>query len=262
MDQLRGSLTALWDDPAGMALKAKIEGAIGPKVTTKKWPEAWALATVEFRLLTPFLGAQSIVGNDLLETAYRRSSYKSINLDKCDPKTIPLVFERCIVRDALVIHRACVRGFLRGHLKQAGKSDMGIAHFGTRDIRVKPKTPLSVIRLALPNDPNAPKNVTAKGMCYHEALSPGEVLTMQFSWPTRNYLSPEEMEAWLRLALEAPVRSMSPARGTQYGASELVSFSYELYPAGVAMSDDPARSKRVADDEVGTVVEVDDGEAE
>jgi hypothetical protein len=60
------------------------------------------------------------------------------------------------------------------------------------------------------------------GFGYYEVLLPGQEIVWKFSAPTKNFMTPAEMERWLRRVLCQNRRSMSPARGTQTGAAELL----------------------------------------
>lgn len=225
----KGIINTLYDDPAGLAIKANIESAIAAKEPKKvNKPQDWAVFEVKFRLLTPWLGAQPIEGNEYLSVCYGTSPFKLAEEHFKDPKSLPLVFERDAITGELLIHRSCVRGFIKTHLSQAGRSEFNVDLFGVQEIRVKPEKPLTVVKKPIQRQGVRGNESSGAGFAHYETLFPGEELMMKFTAPTKNFLTPKQLEKWLRVALEYPTRSMSPARGVETGSAELLTCTHTL----------------------------------
>ena len=60
----------------------------------------------------------------------------------------------------------------------------------------------------------------------HEVLLEGVRLAWSFAMPTKNFMLPGELKEWLNYILVMPHRSMSPARGGQYGEAVLMSLRH------------------------------------
>lgn len=230
-----GMISALEDDPAGQAIKANIENVISQKETkARDTPSDWHVFEALIKLLDPWYGAQPIENNPYLAEGYRRSPYRAFDLDKVDPNDVPLVFERDYATGEIIIPRCCVRGFLKNHLRMAGKGQGSIDLIGVQEIRVTPdKGNLSLTRKPIQRAGAMRANEgTGAGLKYYEVLVPGTELWFEFSGPTKNFLNVAQYRQWLSAALRRPVRSMSPARGTERGAAELLHL--ESTPVGIS----------------------------
>jgi hypothetical protein len=231
--QVNDLIPTLKADTAGIAIMAELSGETkGPKPTKK--PKNWVDYEVTLRLLRPWYGAQPLDGNNQLRASLRNHKFPGLFKDDQDPKTIPLMFERHPDGESLVVHKACVAGFIKGHLNRAGKSFYNVDLFDLEDIvvQVGEGRPNGTNLLIAEHPIQAPTNrqgATGAGMGYYEALQPGQIVHWYFSAPEKHFLSPAEMERWLRRVLKRNRRSMSPARGTQTGAAELVEFKFERW---------------------------------
>lgn len=225
-------LPTLLEDPAGMAIKAEIEGMLqGDKTRTSKkrdYPQEWATYRVKFRLRKPWHGSQVWEGNPYLQTMYRDSEFNGTFNQSGDPTQFPLLFDRN-VDGGISIHVGCVRGFLQQHLPKAGLSKWSVEHFGLESIDHMPQ---QIIIHKMPiqrSGQSSPGSSMGCGFGYYETLLPGEEITWVFSAPTVNFMTPERMKRFLTRALRYPGRSMSPARGTQDGSADLVELAYTLW---------------------------------
>jgi hypothetical protein len=220
-------IPTLMDDPAGIAVKAEIEGHLNEGKSTKggkarNLAAEWANYEVKFKLLTPWYGSQVLPGNALLAMAYAQSKYPNTFDQNCDPTMIPLLFERCWESGGILVHNACVRGFIKSHLQSIGQSAWSVDRFLVQPIVHMPK------KIIIAKHPIQTQQGGA-GFGYYEAILPGEELTMKFAAPTVNFISPAMMERWLGRALRNPTRSMSPARGSQTGHAKLVEIKHTLW---------------------------------
>lgn len=245
---VRGMINKLQDDPAGIAIKAEMEGAIATKGTKgRNYPRTYAAFEADFMLLTPFYGGQPYNASPQLQRLVAESPYQFKANRGNGPQALDgkqrdslLVFERAPNRTLpdgtvlgegeIIIHSACVRGFFHTHLRMAGKSPMQCKLIGVEEIRVKPQYGLE---LAAHPIITHGKDVSwewgqGSGVGYYEALQAGEVLTMRFLAPTENFLTPKQFEAWLEEVFRKPARSMSPARGVQTGRAKLVELRHTL----------------------------------
>ena len=139
---VRKLIPTLMDDPAGIAIKAEIEGVLNDgKSGTKdrNLPQAWANYVVEFKLLTPWLGSQVLAGNALLALAYEASEFSDTFPQDCDPAMVPLLFERDWETKGILIHNACVRGFFREHLTSLELSPWSVNKIYAQPITHTPK---------------------------------------------------------------------------------------------------------------------------
>lgn len=222
-------IPALMDDTAGIAIKQAIEGQKKDTKEKDRYPRLWADYTIEIELLSPWLGAQSIDGNEYLKYLYDQATDYNHTIPKdCDPQCIPLVFERNH-QGALVIHAANVRGFLKTHLRSAGVSPFSIDHFYVQPVVVRPER-LFVTKIPI-IDPHAKgMQSRGKGLGFYEVIPAGTRIVFKFAAPTKNYISPDKMKSWLGRVLEQPSSSMSPARGRQYGAAKMISCDCSLWP--------------------------------
>jgi hypothetical protein len=227
---LTNMIPTLEEDAGGVALMALIEGIEGKKKEEGRYPQAWADYEVRFKLLRPWLGGTPYHGNPMLQVAYEKSPYRAKPAPKLDgdPNDMPLLFPRSTIDGALIIHRACVSGFLKGGLRSANLSPFAIEHFHVEDILVRPEPGQLTLELwpVMRADEWRGKG---GGLRQYEALVPGVEITWTFAAPSKNFISPANMEHWLRRILRSNGRSMSPARGNQTGKAELLEVKHELW---------------------------------
>jgi hypothetical protein len=223
-------LTKLKGETAGVAVLATLgdaeKAAAKEKNKQQHWPKDWCRYDVTIKLLRPMLGGHPLSAP--LKKEYLKSEHRdeTLNLDED-----PLVFERG-PEGELIIGKNCVKNFFRD-----GLSSLGIAHttinlwrFG--DVHIVPG--LGVTSKYLPIQRAETRGGRGKnegaGLKWYEALPPGTVINFAFFAPTTNYISPEQLQAWCEYAFEFNARSISPARGTQYGAAKLVGFEHAPAP--------------------------------
>lgn len=227
-------IPTLKDDTAGVAILAELKGEDGKDGTKRVYPEDWADYEVTFRLLEPWYGSQVFEGNVYLQAAYEAHGQNGTFKQGQDPKTIPLLFDRHPDGKSLVVHKACVAGFVSDNLNRAGRSSYNVDLFGLESIKIVPgegrngngangdKLKHLVVSKLPIQAPTNRQGASGAGFGYYETLMPGQIITWKFSAPTKNFLTPQQMERWLKRVLSQNRRSMSPARGTQTGAAELV----------------------------------------
>lgn len=222
-------LTALKDDPAGQALLALLgEAEANANTDTskgRKYPRDWHLFEIKIKLIMPLLGAHPAIGQ--LKADYVASPFKDKELDLTAD---PLIFDRG-PEGELVIGKNCIAGFVEMGLPALHIPYTTINLWRFSDILVRPKT---VTRIHLPiqsGQATGRRGVnTGAGMKWYEAIPAGEVIEIRFLAPTTNYLDPEKFKQFLEIAFEFNKRSISPARGTQYGTAKLVDFQHKLVP--------------------------------
>jgi hypothetical protein len=220
-------IPTLKDDTAGVAIMAELAGDVGTGKKPRDYPEDWADYEVTLMLLEPWYGSQVFEGNVYLQDAFENHEHnKSIKKGQ-DPKTIPLLFDRHPDGKSLSVHKACVAGFIRDNLNRAGKSSYNVDLFGLENLKITVgegrKNGKNLVISKLPiQAPTNRQGASGAGFGYYETLMPGQKITWRFSAPTKNFMTPAEMERWLRRVLCQNRRSMSPARGTQTGAAELL----------------------------------------
>lgn len=222
-------LTALKDDPAGQALLALLgEAEASANASTTKgrtYPRDWHLFKVKIKLITPMLGAHPAVGQ--LKADYVQSSHKD---DKLDLTTEPLVFDRG-PEGELVIGKNCVAGFISMGLPALHIPYTSIDLWRFSDVLVKPKKVTALCLPVLVGQATGRKGTNqGAGMKWYEAIPAGEEIEIKFLAPTTNYLDPEKLKQFLEVAFEFNKRSISPARGSQFGTAKLVSFEHTLVP--------------------------------
>jgi hypothetical protein len=226
-------LTALLDDAAGMAIKSQIEqylgaGEDGNRGKSQGYPKGpYALYTLKLKLLQKWYGPYPLEESPARQSEYEKTDFKAHG----NVGTPYHVFQRTFDGKKLSIHTGCVRGFFKNHLGKLGMGPNAIRYFDFEPIEHRPQLPLKVMTNRLPvqrADAAKAGESTGAGFIYYETLMPGEVITVQFTAPTVNFVTPKELENWLRHVLRFCTRSMSPARGSQTGKSELVSLEHEL----------------------------------
>jgi len=245
---VRGMINKLEDDPAGIAIKAEMEGEIsGKSKKTRDYPCNYAAFEADFMLLSPFYGGQPYTASPQLQRLVAESPYQfkgaksegPLSLDAKQRDSL-LVFERAsnktlpdgtvLGEGEIVIHSACVRGFIQTHLRMAEKAPSHCKLFGVEEIRVKPQLGLELAAHPIITHGNDVSWEWGKGsgVAFYEALQAGEILTLKFLAPTKNFLTPKQYEAWLDRAFRSPARSMSPARGVQTGRAKLVALRHTM----------------------------------
>jgi hypothetical protein len=222
-------LTVLKDDPAGQALLALLgEAEANANTGTskgRKYPKDWNLFEIKIKLITPMLGAHPPIGQAKMD--YLTSPYKDQELDLTAD---PLIFDRG-PEGELVIGKNCIAGFIEMGLPALHIPYTTIGLWRFSDILIKPKR---VTRIHLPiqsGQATGRRGVnTGAGMKWYEAIPAGEEIKIRFLAPTTNYLEPEKLKQFLEVAFEFNKRSISPARGTQFGNAKLVDFKHTLVP--------------------------------
>lgn len=201
-------------------------------------------ARATFVITRPFLGAQIWDGNlELQENYFEAGRYFTLHLNRHkrmegaelkDPWNAklnpafdadrPLMFERTYDGRIVASHAHSVQNFFRNAV-ESGRS-VGLCKRGFdvtnsmafSDIIVEPsESQLSLTKSPIfrgnergPQDKSAPPK-------YYETLKAGTELVIEFSFPTKNFVTPKEMKFWLERVLYLCIRSMSPARGDQVG---------------------------------------------
>ena len=185
-------------------------------------PEDFARLRLRFRLMECWYGGMPYAGTDRDRDLYHRS--QSARQKPPDEKEPFLVFERDR-SGALIINRACILGWIKNHLPRVGKPDYMIRHFGCKPIRFTPTNgELQVTKKPVQRDgAQFSREGSGCGFSWYEILEAGTELELHFIAPLTNFLNLEELKAFMADALEMPHRSMSPARGRQWGSAELIS---------------------------------------
>lgn len=182
-----------------------------------------------------------------------------------DAKDVPLMFERTCDGKIIATHAAAVKGFLINSVRacppteECSREHHVDNHFCFSDIVLEPedkrgfnlvKLPalrqtsttaavsgceekqggddkgLSLIKLPVMREVMGAE-ARGAGPKNHEIIPAGTTLNWAFSCPTENFITPQQMKAWLAFILRYPNRSMSPARGAQYGAAILKSLKHK-----------------------------------
>jgi hypothetical protein len=203
-----------------------------------------AIATIV--LTDGWLGGQLWDGNDELQENYFEAGryytlhlqrHQRINgikeipkkdglipmLDRFDAER-PLMFERTYDGRIKATHAHSVQNFFKNAVEGGRpinnncRRGFDVSNFmGFTDIIVEPnEMQLTFSKRPIHRNEKGPKSESASPK-YYECLKPGTELDIHFSFPTENFVTPEEMKKWLTLTLRTCIRSMSPARGDQVG---------------------------------------------
>jgi hypothetical protein len=138
-------------------------------------------------------------------------------------------------------HAACIRGAFSDAFAIAKPSNNGKRTFTAndakrffmfKDVTCRPTDEqielkgLSLAKLPVVRKEEGPAGRgRGAGPTFYEALKSGTMVKLNFIHPTKNFITPEEMCAWLKRLL--PFMPMSHARHSQgYGAMKLVEFKY------------------------------------
>jgi len=145
-----------------------------------------------------------------------------------DHKSAPLMFERRAGK-IVAAHKANIRGFLEHGISYLGTPSKNVTHgrsvdhFATQAILIEPEERELCDRLIPIVRGNTRGNEQqGAGLANHEVLIEGTELVWSFAMPTKNFMTPGEVKEWLSYILTMPHRSMSPARGAQYGEAVLM----------------------------------------
>jgi hypothetical protein len=198
-------------------------------------------------LTNGFLGAQVWDGNDELQENYYEAGkfftlhlprHKRMNgngekvpekdgvkiiLDRFDSDR-PLMFERTFDGRIVACHAHSVQNFFKNAVEGGRPISPDCTRgyhvcdfFGFTDVVVDPKEQqLTFSKRPVMRDEKGPQSKGA-GLKYYECLKPGSELEIYFSFPTTNFVTPQQVKFWLERMLHLCIRSMSPARGDQVG---------------------------------------------
>ena len=233
-------------DPNARLIKAEIEGYVDEHGEKKQDPSKWARYTFRIKLLEPWCGGIAPSGNALL-AEYRAAGFKrglrpyrrnGQTWSACkEPSKDLLVFDRFVNGD-LMIQQKCVSGFLTANLNRATRrggrtlSGFSIHYFNVESVRVVPERgQLTIVPRTVQGRDNKDPAAVSVGVGYSnlETLCPGTEVEINFSAPTRNFLTPPEMAVWFGRIVRSAHRYIAPGRGTMYGAAELLDCKYEYW---------------------------------
>lgn len=215
-------------------------------------PTETHIIQVDFQLIVEWLGGHVWEGNDLMQELYFDACrYHTLHFKKADrmkgkhvkpgkpakilsrfqdENDLPLMFQRTYDGKLVASHAASVRGFLDSSMSNIAainkvvKGGWSSDKFGvgpiTADIDEKC---LLITRLPVIRDSSKKgrrSESEGAGLKNHEVLKPGIThLTWEMTMPTKNFCTPAELAKWLAHVMRNPFRTMSPARGKQYGAA-------------------------------------------
>lgn len=252
-----GLIRELRSDSTGALIIEKFTGdkAAGTKAKPRPCDTVDARAT--FLVTNPFLGSQVWDGNDDLQENYfdaeryltlhvkrhkrmegvtkiKEKDGMKVMLDRFDGDR-PLMFERTWDGKIVASHAHSVQNFFvnaveGGHpIGSVTRNYEVKGNFGFTDIIVEPdERQMTFSKRPVIRDERGPQSKAA-GLKYYEALKAGIVLTMEFSFPSKNFATPEEVKFWLARVLRLCIRSMSPARGDQVGTGSILQ-KFEVRP--------------------------------
>ncbi|MCU0912966.1 MAG: hypothetical protein MUC88_00210 [Planctomycetes bacterium] len=236
-------LARLKEDPAGMALAYALEAQPGGRDTGKEisHPDNWATFRITVKLISEIRGGYPYSAG-LIEQIKESKFNKTFDASDWDPADYPLCFDRG-PNGGIMIGSRNFTGFLEWHLNSA--------HYGSRDkilkcnpwmtnlFYVEPTELLPPVKVVMQHRPavqiaGSPKNGAGTrsggfGLKWFETLPPGTEIPFVFSAPTVNFMTPAELERWLRRCLRMARSSFSPAAGRQTGQSELIKFELVEY---------------------------------
>jgi len=249
-------LSELRSDSTGAMIVETFSNGGGGKGPRRPHPEDPHLYEVLLHIKTWFLAGNIWGGNDDLQQSYYDSpKYKTLHLTReqrmagvqlqpdehgnfemikrfNDHKMEPLMFLRSTDGNIIATHTASIRGFLVNSARYIAApapwilAPWHLNHFGLKEIifdgdeRYVNIFKVPVVRKKQGNEKDgATPN-------YHEQLRGGTPLTWRFTAPTVNYITPARMKEWLSVVLAFPFRSMSPARGGQFGGVALKSLRH------------------------------------
>jgi hypothetical protein len=177
-----------------------------------------AIAT--FTTIDPFLGARI---KDQMEDLFIRRSAQG----RKPPEGAKLVLPRNMDGD-VIIDPDHMRGWFGGNLRQYVDTSVWPAQYlaiAPGKVTLRGKT--VQVDLPIQRDPRASTSRgavgTGAGISHHEAMRPGSRIQFYFNFPTKGFMSPIEMRAFLMCAGLMSPRHISP-RGKKYGRLLLTDF--------------------------------------
>jgi hypothetical protein len=247
-----GLIQELRADSTGALIIERYIGDKGGGTDTRAArPSDPADGRVTFVIRDGWLGSQVFDGNDELQEYYFEAAryftlhlmrHERLNgnadkipekngvrvmLDKFDSER-PLMFERTYDGKIKACHAHSVKNFFKNNVeggRPLGECARGyhvLDYFGFTDIIVEPSEHmLTFSKRPVMRDEKGPQSKGA-GLKYYECLKAGTELVMEFSFPTKNFITPQQLKNWIARALYTPPRSMSPARGAQVGTGALL----------------------------------------
>lgn len=217
----------------------------------RTWYKDYWRFWIKWVLLEPIYGSQPFKkgANKLLVRTYLNSPYKNPDLpntvkglEGMDPE--PLLFERDFAGGAIKIHRAAVRGWLRGVLRVNDLRESIAEVTSTRSIFICPSPEdmdtgvgkveqvkdeeswcgYTTVIHPIQAGPNSREKGTGLGLALYECLLPGTEFQMVIDFPCpKGSITPEEFCEVIKDGGLYNPRNLSPARGTQTGAMQMLS---------------------------------------
>lgn len=172
----------------------------------------------KFRLLERLYGGRMMCPT--MKSLRDSSSYLPTLVGRSAP-VIQDFFERAH-DGAILIHGGCVRGWFSSQLPRVTPFSESLRAYCSFDsVKVYPKQGVRLTTLPVP-----PAKGSTRGSppVTYETLMPGEILEVTIHAPTTGFLTPKQMENYLRYLGPHATRKLSPARGSESGAMELISF--------------------------------------
>jgi hypothetical protein len=228
---IKDLLPKLLEDDGARQLKSKLDGMeVEPdsdevdekksKARRAKYTDSHQYSAV-FELQERIYGGRMI--NPSLQFLIDKSDHK-VKLDarKKDQPTINLFFDRA-ADGAILIHCAAVRGWFSSALPRLTphSESVGQNHCGFDEVKIYPQGGVHMTTL-----PVMPKDFRQSGGVpqTHETLMPGELIMVRFWAPTRGFMTPDEMKAYIAWLGQHAQRHLSPARGSETGKMKLLTF--------------------------------------
>jgi hypothetical protein len=255
-----GLIQELRTDSTGALIIERFSASKGGGTdTSKSRPSEPADARFEMDLTNGWLGAQVWDGNDELQENYfdakkfltlHLQRHQRMNgdgakiperdgmrimLDKFDSER-PLMFERTYDGKIIACHAHSVQNFFKNAVEGGRPISEDCTrgyhvcdYMGFTDVIVEPEErQLTFSKRPVMRDEKGPQAKGA-GLKYYECLKPGTRLVVNFSFPTKNFATPQQMKFWLERTLQLCIRSMSPARGDQVGTGAVLK-KFEVRP--------------------------------
>lgn len=255
MAEVAQLLQTLRADSTGALILERLRNT-GNGKDKKPWPKKPHHYQARVLLGCVWVGGHPWAGNTELQRAYFRAGKwhtmhvaeadrcngAALDLTKKDHEVLeafvgqsntPLMFERR--RGKIVAaHKAAVKGFLEKAISKICAPNEEVTHpdrvefFGTKAIMIEPpESVLTIKKLPVQRGNTRGKEEKGAGVPYYEVLDAGTELIWEFSAPTENFITPQEMKRWLSFVLQFAERTMSPARGVQYGEALLISLHHK-----------------------------------
>jgi len=151
-----------------------------------------------------------------------------------------LYFRRDPLAKKIIISSAACRGFMSGVFLLGKKSFSWADRLGYGGATVTPEQGLFLDDLPIQRRDQRGQ-LGGAGVKSHEVVRPGEIVEMTFTMPSENFIDPEWLRVYTADYAKHPRRSLSPARGTQYGRMLLVGWEVhgERMSAEASLSEVP-----------------------